>query len=158
MPTKVLLVGYGRAGKDCSGEWLHANRNCVYGGSTSLFLAKHVAPVLGQSEEQCYRERHQNRDVWYQTGRQLREKDPGCLLRTGLALGNVVAGVRDLCELRAARDQKLVDVIVWIENPRVPVDPTVEFTKEDCDLVLLNEADLPTLYGRLAVFANLCGF
>lgn len=156
--TKVLLVGYGQAGKDEAGAWLQANCHCTYGGSTSMYLTRHVAARTGQPEQQCYQERRQNRDLWWRIGRELRDNDPGCLVREALAHGNVVAGVRDACEIVAAREQGLVDVIVWIERPGVPEDPTVEFTAEDCDLVLLNSGDLQAFYSRLRVFAKLCGF
>lgn len=157
-PTKLLLVGYGQAGKDSAGEWLQENFNCKFGGSTSFYLARHVARITGQPEQQCYEARRQNRDLWWRIGRELRDNDPGCLIREALANGNVIAGVRDKCEVVAAREQGLVDVIAWIENPNVPVDPTMEFTMADCDLVIPNMSDLQAFYSRLRVFAKLCGF
>ena len=158
MPVRVLLVGHGQAGKDEAGNWLQNNCNCKYGGSTSVFLTRHVAAVTGEPEEQCYVNRRQNRELWWRVGRQLRDNDPGCLVREALAQGNVIAGVRDKCEVVTARSQGLVDVIVWIENPRVLADPTVEFTASDCDLVILNDQDLKTFHERLRTFAKLCGF
>lgn len=81
--------------------------------------------------------------------------DPAKIIRLSLLLGtDIVAGIRGDVELFEARDRGLLDLIIWIENPRVPADFTVDFKKEDCDVVVLNEAGRGVFYSRLARLAS----
>lgn len=78
---------------------------------------------------------------------------PTALVRLVLETSDLVAGIRAREELLASKEC-LIDLVVWIDNPRVPVDKTVTFTREDCDVIVSNEADLQTYYCRLARFAK----
>jgi len=158
MTKKILLVGYGRAGKDEGLNYLAALTRLRNAGCTSVYLAKYVARDLGISEAEAYRTRHQCRDDWYEIGVLLREKDPGILLREALENGPLTGGVRDLEEIIEARRCNLVDLIVWVENIRVPIDPTVKFDPEHCDVIVQNNGTLDEYQDklrRLAAFAGL---
>ena len=112
----------------------------VNAGTTSKYLAKHVARRLCVSEYDAYAERHANRQVWYETGRDIRREDPGILLREALAVGPLTGGVRDLEEVVAARD--LGCVVAWVHNPRVPVDSTIKFLPWECDVIIRNDGSI----------------
>jgi len=158
MTKKILLVGYGRAGKDEGLSYLAALTGLRNAGCTSAYLAKYVARNLGISESEAYKTRHQFRDHWYDIGNQLREDDPGILLREALANGPLTGGVRDLEEIVEARRCNLVDLIVWIENVRVPTDTTVKFGPEHCDVIVQNNGTMDEYQDklrRLAAFAGL---
>lgn len=162
---KILLVGPSRCGKDTMGEWLDKNTILKYGGTTSLYLCPHVAKIQELPEEEAYRIRHANRELWYETGNKLREADPGCLLRASLAHGDISAGVRDAVEIDYACQQRTVDHIVWIERD-VPPDPTMAFdlpyivkairdSKQEVELhVLFNHTDEETFVKRMQRFAT----
>ncbi len=155
---KILLVGYGEVGKDDGLIYLSGITGLCNGGTTSKYLAKYVAQKLGCDPVTAYASRRENREFWYQVGRELRESDPGALLRDALAVGPLVAGVRDFEEIIAARRFNLVDLIVWIENITKPVDPTVKFGPEHCDVIIQNNASLDEYHEklrRLAAFAGL---
>ena len=64
--------------------------------TTSLYLAKFVADRLGLSEQEAYRTRHQNRNLWHRIGKEVRKKDPGFLLRESLVNAEIVGGIREL--------------------------------------------------------------
>lgn len=158
MSKKILLVGYGRAGKDEGLNYLAALTGLRNAGCTSVYLAKYVARELGVSESEAYKTRHQHRDLWYEIGNQLRENDPGILLREALEHGPLTGGVRDLEEIVEARRCNLVDLIVWVENVRVHVDNTVKFDSEHCDVIVQNNGTLEEYQDklrRLAAFAEL---
>lgn len=57
----------------------------------------------------------------------------------------------------AARSNWLVDLIVWVENVRVPVDHTVRFGPEHCDLVIQNNGTVDEYYERLRRLASFAG-
>lgn len=127
----------------------------VNAGTTSKYLAKHVAKRLCVSEYDAYAERHANRQVWHETGRDIRREDPGILLREALAVGPLTGGIRDLEEVKAARE--LGCFVVWIENPRVPPDPTIKFDLFDCDFALENKGTISDYRSQLTRLAIACG-
>jgi hypothetical protein len=46
--------------------------------------------------------------------------------------------------------------VLWIDRD-VPTDPTITFTRDDCDWVVRNDADLDTFRLRIAYWAGLVG-
>ncbi len=153
---RILIVGHGRAGKDVALDYLASITGLRNAGTTSLYLAKYVAKELGVSTEEAYATRHADRDIWYRVGRQIRENNPGILLREALANGEMTGGLRDAEECVVARD--IVDLIVWIENDRVAADPTVMFGPEVADVIVENHGTMDEYrlrLRRLAMFAGL---
>lgn len=153
---KLLIVGMGRAGKDTAGEWFADNTVLRYGGSTSLFLAEHVAKKLGVSAEEAYRRRHESdemRMLWFDTGNEIRNNDPLALVNRGLELGEVVAGIRDPREMAGIKKAELFDLIVWIEKD-VPLDKTVKFTRMDADIIIENNGTKEQFYDKLRKLAR----
>lgn len=125
---RILIVGPGRAGKDEALLWFEKHTPYASGGTTSLYLAYDVAEAKGISVEEAYATRHEDRNFWFELGNKLREtRGVLYLLKQALLRGNVAAGVRDVREIEAAITERLVDVVLWIDNPRVPVDPTMSF-------------------------------
>ena len=158
MKPKILLVGYGRAGKDEGLGYLSAITGMKNAGCTSVYLTKYVAKELGITESVAYATRHANRDIWFELGQKLRENDPGILLREAMEHGTLTGGVRDFAEIAAAREFNLVDLIVWVENVRVPIDTTVKFGPEHCDVIVQNNGTMDEYQDklrRLVAFAGL---
>lgn len=151
----VMFVGHGRAGKDTAAGMFSEITGMKNAGSTSKYLLKEVAKRLNRTDlDQVYAERHANRKFWYDVGNELRESGPSTLIRQALKHGNITAGVRDMAEITAVREEHLIDLIVWIENERVPADPTVMFTSADADIVILNNGSLDHLFKRLERLAH----
>lgn len=125
---RVLVVGPGRAGKDEALLWFDKNTPYASGGTTSLYLAKDVAEAKQRPIEEVYATRHQDCEFWFQLGNKLRE-ERGILylLKQALWQGNVAAGIRDDREIEAVFTERFVDAVLWIDNPRVPKDPTLKF-------------------------------
>lgn len=152
-----MLVGHGRAGKDCAGEYLESVTHMKFAGTTSKFLAKYVAQRLGRDEADVYATRHQDRQLWFDIGNELRRDNPGLLIHEALAVGDITGGIRDIEEIVYARESGVADLIIWIENNRVPKDPTVKFTSREADIIIENNWDLPEFYMRLRRLANALG-
>lgn len=154
----LMLVGHGRAGKDLGLAYLEAITTLKSGGSTSLYLTKYVAKKLGVSEEEAHTRRHESdemRLLWFNTGNEIREGDPGLLIREALENGPLVGGVRDMAEVLEARRMGIL--LAWVANNRVKPDPTVKFTSRECDVVIENHWRIRDYYERLARFAEFAG-
>ncbi len=154
---RILIVGYSRAGKDTACEYLAKSTELRFAGTTSLYLARYVAARLGVSEEEAYRTRHQNRNLWHRVGNEVRKRDPGLLIRASLEYAEIVGGARDLEEIIACKQNHLVDLIVWIANSRVRKDSTVNFSEQDCDIIVPNHWTLEEFHLRLLRLARFAG-
>lgn len=155
---RIALCGMGRAGKDTAGEYLGRITELRYVGSLSQILCPLIAEEQGVTPEEAWANRHAQRVFWYEWANEYRKHDPARLIKESLSKGEIVVGVRDRRELFAARDEGLLDQVVWIERPGVPVDPTVTYTQADCDVTIYNTSDLAALYAKLqrwALFSRL---
>lgn len=156
-----MFVGHGRAGKDTACDFLAKITSLRNAGTTSKYLTKYVAKKLGISEEEAYQRRHESdemRMLWYHTGNEVRELGPTTLAREAFLHGEITGGIRDLIEIQACRKEKIVDLIIWVENNRVKKDPTVMFTSAEADIVIENHGTIEEFeekIQRLANFANL---
>ena len=156
----IMFVGHGRAGKDTACEHLAFVTGLRFAGTTSKYLAEYVAAKLGLPVDVAYARRHESnemRNFWYNCGNELRENGPTTLIRKALEHGEITGGVRDYEEIVAAREENLIDIIVWVDNNRVPEDPTVKFTQRECDLVIPNHWSLDEFYRRIVRFAEFAG-
>ena len=156
-PERVLVVGHSGAGKDTACRYLAAVTTLRFAGTTSHYLARHVAARLGVSVQEAYRTRHANRNRWHRVGNAIRRLDPGLLVRQSLEYAEITGGVRGLEEIQACRREHLVDLIVWVANDRVPGGSTVTFGPEDCDVVVPNHGSLEEFHRRLLRLARLVG-
>lgn len=151
---RILIVGPAGAGKDTACLYLARITRLRFAGTTSFYLAKYVAARLGLSEEEAYRTRHQNRNLWHRVGNEVRKRDPGLLVRQSLEHAEIIGGVRDLREIEVCRGEQLVDLIVWIANNRVREDSTLHFSERDCDIVVPNHWALEEFHQRLLQLAR----
>lgn len=142
---KLLIVGYGRHGKDHAAEALSVITHLRYGGSTSWAALPDMSAHLGVHPQIAWERRHLpgNRKIWYDHCNELRSKDPLTLVRRVLACADIVCGIRDKVELQACRESGIFEKIIWVDASlrRPEVDSTVTFHREDCDLVVYNNLD-----------------
>lgn len=66
----------------------------------------------------------------------------------------MITGVRGLSEIESAIAQKIFDSIVWIDNPRVEKDPTLDFGREKATDVILNDGSWTRFFSRLLEWAR----
>src|SRR5690606_36787501 len=124
----LAFLGHGQCGKDTAAEYLARITGLVYGGSTSNLLVPLIAAALGQEPGTAFAERRTKRQYWFQFFNLFREEDPALLTKLLLSKADIVVGLRSAIEVEASVQEGLVDLTVWIENPRVPPDATVTFT------------------------------
>jgi hypothetical protein len=141
----IALCGYSRAGKDSAGKYIASITPLRYTGSLSWAGKGIVAKALGICEMEAWETRHQRRMEWKRILDDYRRSpgedgviDHARLIKMSLALGEIVVGIRDGLELKAAKEQGLFAKVFWISMPGNEPDPTVTYTLEDCDLVVYN--------------------
>lgn len=154
MIKKLLIVGYGRHGKDEAGRYLGTITRLKYGGSTSWAALPLMAEYLGVHPLVAWEERHNNRQIWKDHCDELRRFRPSRLIETALKGGDIITGVRATVELEDARRRGLVDLVLWITRPGFPCDTTVEFGPENCDEALLNVGTLQNFHDDLRRWAG----
>lgn len=155
---RLAIVGYGRAGKDTTGEYIGKLTSLRYVGSTSNIICPLIAAEQGITPEEAWNIRHDgdNRVFWYNRANEYRKDDPAKIIKASLDKGEIVIGIRDILELDAMKQQNLVDLIIWIER-RVPMDVTVTFKRDDCDIIIENNGTIPELYARIEKFVKFAG-
>lgn len=154
----IAFCGMGRAGKDLGAEWLGTNYCVQYGGSLSQIVCPLVAVSLDLSEEECFAQRHQDRDYWYRWCNHLRAQDPTLLARMLLAQADIVVGIRAAIELEACVAEGVIDLSLWVDNPRVDPDPTVEYGPADCQLTVVNAGTKVLYFDKLRALAETIRF
>lgn len=151
----IAFCGHGRAGKDAGAEYLCNALGWIYPQSNSWLVRPLIADMADITPDRAYEERHQNRHFWVHACHALRAYDLGFLVKLSLGVGDVAVGIRGDKELASVKQDGTVALTVWIENPRVPEDPTVEYEEGDCDLSICNSGSLVDFYAKLDTLAKL---
>ncbi len=144
----LAIVGMGRAGKDTAGEFLSLVFKLTPARSSSLNALPLAAHMIGIPPEQAYAERHQHREFWIEALHALRRGDLTRLARWCLGACDLAIGLRGKEEFAAAMAEGVCDLSVWVHRD-VPKDPTVEFTREDCDVMIDNTTSVERFHERL---------
>jgi hypothetical protein len=151
------IMGPGRAGKDEAAEWLAANTTLTYAGTTSVAISREVARREGISFAESHAQRHARRAYWRSLGDEMRKDNPSALAEEMLQDSTLLVGVRARVEMQAVIEKKLCDLVVWVDRPGIPVDPTLEFGPELCDLTIHNWWDVPEYLRRWRNLADTLG-
>lgn len=165
-PT-LIIGGYGRAGKDTAAEFFRDNTVLRYAGGSSWaarhYMAERLSEKLGRlvTPDEAFASRHEGGDetrmFWYTEMNKFREGDWTRLVRLCLEESDIVCGLRDKREIVEAKKQNLVDLIIWIDNPRVPVDKTTTYTSDDTDIIIRNAGTIEEYHEKLRRFSQALG-
>lgn len=150
---KLLIIGHGRHGKDTAGEYLRDYYDMKF-TSSSYFCAEFVYQdpffnVLYEDVNECYRDRHNFRDLWAALITQYNTPDKTRTASEMLAQGNdLYVGMRKRDELEACRAAGLFDAVIWVDrSEHLPPEPksSNELTMMDADYVLDNNGRMVDL-------------
>lgn len=127
---KLLVLGYARHGKDTFCDILQETYGYTF-VSSSMFCAEHVVRPYLQTKgitypsiEACYEDRGNHRSKWFDAIAAYNAHDPARLTKEILAKYDIYAGLRNARELMAAKQQKIPDLIIWIDaSKRLPPEP-----------------------------------
>lgn len=146
--TTILMVGWGRSGKDSGAEILAHLTGLRYGFSFSRAALPFMCEFLGQDEKTAWEERHHHRMAWKSHLDHLRMGDETLLAEMALGCGEILAGLRDKKELLAVRAKGLFNYILWVNRPGIPPDPTTTFGPSYADEIIENVGTLDE-YGEI---------
>ena len=145
---KLLILGYGRHGKDTLAEIFRDQFGMTF-CSTSLAVSEIVIfPSLKHkynynTPEECYEDRSNHRQEWYNLISNYTSKDPSRLCRDIIKENDCYVGLRSKRELEASR--YIFDLIIFVDaQDRCPIESkeSCTITPDDADIIITNNGTL----------------
>ena len=118
---KLLVIGHGRHGKDTVSEILCKEMDLHY-QSSSEFCAGHVMfPVLSKkygykTVEECYADRHNHRQEWYEMISGYCGSDLARLGREIFQKFDIYCGLRNKREWASMKNEGVYDYCIWVDR------------------------------------------
>lgn len=148
VPT--MICGPGLSGKDEVAGYLCRKAGLRRPQSSSFVAAPLVAAMAGSEDYRpIWEDRRNHREFWLKAMTALRVDDPALFARMCLGTGDMFVGARQKEEYESTIREKIVELVIWVERPGIPHDPTIEFGPELCDLIVPNYGTLDELYAKL---------
>jgi len=152
---KIAIIGPSGSGKDFAGEWLGNNTLCKYKGSLSNYMNPIVAKKLKMSEELCWADKRKYSNVWYKVGNVLRVNDDVAVMRMAVNEGvDIYTGIRNRNEWKRSVQYGWINLTIWIERPNAIDDTTLELSKNDADIVIMNDSTSTAYTNKLSNLAK----
>lgn len=116
----LLVIGHARHGKDTVCEALRATFGFRFTSSSRFCAEQVVMPALArrygyQTVEECFHDRVNHRQEWYELIRDFNRPDATALARAILRENDVYCGMRHSTELHACRNVGMFDIIIWVD-------------------------------------------
>ena len=118
---KLLVIGHGRHGKDTVSEILCKELGLKY-QSSSEFCAGHVMfPELSKkygykTSEECYADRHNHRQEWYEMISAYCGSDLARLGREIFQKFDIYCGLRNKREWSSMKNEGVYDYAIWVDR------------------------------------------
>jgi hypothetical protein len=159
----IALLGPSGSGKDFGAIWLTNHFACGYDRALSMILCRFLADELDLDIDEIVSQRHTYRMFLYSFANALRAKEPAMLVRLATKpteYSHLVVGIRARPELMAALQDGYVSCAIWVDNPTVGEDPTIEYGPDACHLVIKNDPRQGSApyFRRLAALAKIVGW
>lgn len=118
---KLLVIGHGRHGKDTVCEILRDRYGYSFESSSQfcskLFIYDDLKDKYGyNSEEQCYADRHNHRQEWYEAICDYNVPDAGRLGKEIFAAHDIYCGLRNKKEFHAMKNTNVFDYCIWVDR------------------------------------------
>lgn len=150
----IIVFGYKRHGKDTVCEILEENYSFLGFMSSSqvacdTFLYEQMRESFGYTtKEQCYEDRFNHRQYWYEAIRDYNTPDKTRLGRDIFSRARVYCGIRDKEEFLALKDKGLLELTIWIDaSERIPEieEGSMNLDKSFADIIIENNGTLEEL-------------
>ena len=118
---KLLVIGHGRHGKDTVSELIRDIYDLSF-ESSSKFCSKHFIfdelkeKYKYETEEECYADRHNHRELWYNMICEYNVEDPAKLGREIFMHHNIYCGLRNKKEFHAMKNTGVFDYSIWVDR------------------------------------------
>ena len=118
---KLLIIGHGRHGKDTVCEILRDNFGFSFESSSQFcskkFIFNDLKDMYGYAtEEECYADRHNHREEWYNAICDYNVLDPTVLGREIFKEHDIYCGLRNKKEFHAMKNAGVFDYAIWVDR------------------------------------------
>ena len=150
---KILVLGYGRHGKDTVCDILNQRFGLEFQSSSEfcakLFIYDELKDKYGyKTYMDCYNDRHNHRAEWYTMIHDYCKDDLARLGRNIFAAHDIYCGLRNKDEMVAMKAEGVYDYSVWVDRSQhlPPEDvSSMNITKDMADFVIDNNGTLADL-------------
>ena len=147
-PTRLLVIGHGRHGKDTAAELLAKAFGVSWASSSEFVAERAIWPIVKdrgpwRDWREAYAARHKFRELWFHAIAAYNLAPGPSFAEQMLEEHAIYVGMRRRAELVASRH--LFDRVIWVDaSQRLPVeDPaSMQLNRRDADLVLDNNGSL----------------
>lgn len=154
---KLMIFGDKRHGKDTACEYLRDKYGVTFASSSEfankLFLFDKIKDEFGyKTPEECFEDRHNHRQLWYEEIKAFNTPDLANLGRKIFQYNSIYCGIRDNEEFAALKKENLFDVAIWIDaSERKPPEgkESMKLSKDDADIIIDNNGSKKALYAQL---------
>jgi hypothetical protein len=160
LKPKLLIIGHGRHGKDTVCEMLRDNHGFNFQSSSKFCSEKFIYEKLKDkynysSELECYNDRHNHREEWYNLICEYNVPDPARLGKEIFQEYDIYCGLRNAAEYYAMFDKYIFDCVVWVDRsdhlPQETKD-SMTLTEEMADYIIDNNGTLAQLKENVEEF------
>ena len=158
MKKKVGIFGYARHGKDSVAEMLARKLDYQFCSSSLFVCEKAVYPFLApkygyRTFTDCFEDRVNHRAEWKELITFYNKEDKARLAKELLVENDIYVGMRCKDELQACIEQGIFDIIIWVTNPRKPVESvascTIRYEDFEWDVIIPNQFSLRYLQDQV---------
>ncbi len=150
---KLLVIGHGRHGKDTVCELLRDRYGYSFESSSQfcsrLFIYDQLKDQYGYANEQeCYADRHNHRQEWYEAICAYNVPDAARLGREIFSAHDIYCGLRNKKEYHAMRNTGVFDYAIWVDrSDYLPAEPKTSMSLEQwmADFTIDNNGTLAEL-------------
>lgn len=150
---KLLVIGHGRHGKDTVCELLRDRYGYSFESSSQfcsrLFIYDMLKDRYGYANEQeCYADRHNHRQEWYEAICAYNVPDAARLGREIFSAHDIYCGLRNKKEYHAMRNTGVFDYAIWVDrSDYLPAEPKTSMSLEQwmADFTIDNNGTLAEL-------------
>jgi hypothetical protein len=148
MKPKICIIGHGRSGKDTVAEILCAMYGFTFQSSSmaaaKIFIYDELKDKYGyESFDECYRERHNNREEWFRLITRYNSSDPSRLARNIMQDSDIYVGMRSRVEIEACKRERIFDLTIWVDAAlRIPEESSKSFNigRDSADIIIDNNS------------------
>ena len=118
--NKILIIGYARSGKDTLAEILRDEFGMTFKSSSYAAAEIFIFDALRfmydyDTVQECFEDRHDKRDLWYNMICEYNREDPTRLAREILKDNDCYVGMRSDREIKACIEAGLFEHIIWVD-------------------------------------------
>ena len=146
MFKKMLIIGHMRHGKDSLAEIMNEEFGLTFKSSSQsaadIFLYDELKDKYGyKTPEECFEDRVNHRAEWKDMICDYNKDDRAKLAKGILEKSDCYVGMRDREEIQECLNQKLFDIIIWVDaSERLPLEDASSFNidKTCADIIIEN--------------------